>query len=242
MNERDGLMSRAALESLSDFDAPLIANTLDYFDDMPAHERYMSGEIQSVTPALNPTVGIAVTAQYDTSTPGGKSDMSLHWDQIGQIDAMDVPVIWVVEAVGGRPDFECILGDGTAKILHAAGCLGAVTNGRVRDVAGLLTVPFATYCRGTVAHHCAVNMRAINVPVSIGGITVNPGDVIHACHDGVIKIPPASIPMLLEKAPLHRTLESETHLVWRRTDITTQEKRNHVLKVYKGAGFIRETT
>ena len=232
MNQESNTVTRDMLESLREFDAPLIANTLDYFDGMPAHERYMSGEIQSVTPGLNPVVGVAMTAQFDTSTPGGDADMKLYWDQIAEIDAMDVPVIWVVETVGSRPDFECVLGDGTAKVMYTSGCLGCVTNGYVRDVAGLLTVPFATHCRGTIAHHCTLRMQAINVPVSVGGITVNPGDVIHACCDGVIKIPPASIPMLLEKAPLHRKVEHDTHLIWRRTDLTTKEKMEHARHLY----------
>ena len=236
--EKTSPITRGMLESLSEFDAPLIANTLDYFDDNPPEERYMSGEINNVTPGLGAAVGVAVTAQFDTSTPGNKPDMSLYWDQIAEIEAMDVPVIWVVETVGSRPDFECVLGDGTAKVLYAAGCLGVVSNGYVRDVEGLLTIPFSAHCRGTIAHHCALNMRAINVSVSVGGITINPNDVIHACQDGVIKIPPASIPMLLEKAPLHRMVESETHLIWRRTDLTAQEKKDHAIAVYKRHGFM----
>lgn len=237
MKQNDIRVTRDQLESLREFDAPLIANTLDYFDDSPPHERYMSGEIQSVTPTLNPIVGVAFTAQFDTSTPGNTPDMALYWDQIAEMEALDAPAIWVVETVGSRPDFECVLGDGTAKVLYAAGCLGCVTSGYVRDVPGLLTVPFAVHCRGTIAHHCALNMKAINVPVSVGGLTIEPGDLIHACQDGVIKIPPPSIPMLLEKAPLHRMVEGETHLIWRRTDLTFEEKKEHATAVYKRHGF-----
>ena len=239
MKQDSNLPSRDVLEALREFDAPLLSNTLDYFDDTPTHELYMSGEIQSVTPSLNPTVGIAVTAQFDTSTPGGGHDMDLHWRQIEEIDAMDLPVVWVVEAVGSRPDHECMLGDGAAKLLYSAGCVGAVTNGRVRDVAGLLTVPFAVYCRGRVAHHCSLRMKAINIPVSVGGITVNPGDVIHACNDGVIKIPTSAIPMLLEKAPLHRAVEHRTHAVWRSTSIPPAEKGRRAKEIYTKDGFAR---
>ena len=240
MNQDRYAPARDALESLREFDAPLLANTLDYFGDTPAQELYMSGDIHSITPALNPTVGVAVTARFDSSTPGGATDMALFWDQIAAIEAMDAPAVWVVETVGSRPDFECVLGDGAAKALHGAGCLGAVTDGYVRDVAGLITVPFAVHCRGTIAHHCACRVKAIDVPVSVGGLTVSPGDVIHACCDGVIRLPPGSIPMLLEKAPLHRAVEHQTHLVWRRTDLTAREKMDHAARIYKQAGFVRK--
>ena len=233
MTDKNNQVTRGELESLREFDAPMLANTLDYFYDTPAHERYMSGDIVSVTPSLNPVVGIAMTAKFDTSTPGGKPDMDLYWDQIAQIEAMDAPTIWVVETVGSRPDFECVVGDGTAKALYSSGCLGCVTNGFVRDIDGLLTVPFAEHCRGTIAHHCVLRMKEINTAVSVGGITVNPGDVIHACNDGVITIPPGSIPMLLEKAPLHRKVEHDTHLVWRRTDLSSKEKMAHAKRIYQ---------
>ena len=114
---------------------------------------------------------------------------------------MDEPVVWVVQTVGSRPDHECVLGDGLDNWLYSMGCCGAVTDGRVRDVDGLLTIPFAAYARGLGIHHCHWRFKAINVPVQVGGITVSPGDIIHGCAEGVIKIPPASIPALLEAAP-----------------------------------------
>ena len=153
MNKNHNTVSRNLLESLAEFDGALLANTLDFIDSTPAHEFYMGGDIHSVTPALGPTVGVAFTCKMDTSTPGGAADTDLHWQQIEEITAFDLPAVWVVEACGSRPDHECIMGDGVAKTLSGAGCVGAVTNGRVRDVEGLLTVLLPVYCRGTAIHH-----------------------------------------------------------------------------------------
>ena len=239
MNEKPNAVSRSLIESLHDFDTALLANTLDYIDPTPPHEFYMSGDIHSVTPGLGPTVGVAVTCRLDTSTPGGEADMDLYWQQLEEINAMDLPAVWVVEADGSRPDHECILGDGVAKTLSTIGCLGAVTNGRVRDVAGLVTVPFAVYCRGTAVHHCALRMKAINVPVSVGGIIVEPGDVIHACAEGVIKLPIAPLERLIELAPRHRAVEHEVHALLRRTDLSLAEKRKRTGEIYQQNGLVR---
>lgn len=234
------MVSRQLLESLADFDAPLLANTLDYIDSTPQAERYMSGDIHSVTPGLGPTVGLAVTCQIDSSTPQDQPDMDPFWQQLKQMQQMELPSVWVVQAVGSRPDHECILGDGMGKLLYAVGCLGSVTNGRVRDIAGLLSVPFAVYCPGTAPHHCAVRVKVMDEPVVVGGITIQPGDIIHASQEGVIKIPTATAKTLLEKAPDMRAAEHEIHTVWRQKDVSLQEKRQHALKVFTQYGFIKD--
>jgi regulator of RNase E activity RraA len=232
-------VSRECLESLREFETTFVANTWDCLSTLPRHEWYMSGEIQSVTPTLGPTVGIAMTARIDSSTPKGDDDMDLYWRQLEEMEVLRLPIVWVVEAVGSRPDHECIIGDGMAKQLFSVGCLGIVTNGRVRDVVGLLTVPMAGYCRGICVHHCAVRTKQINVPVSVGGITVRPGEIIHAGTEGVIKLPPSAAEPLIEKAPLMYAAEKEMHHLWRRTDLPLVRKRHRQAEVLKRYGFAR---
>ena len=228
---------RATLESLRDFDTALLANTLDRIDPTPTHEIYMGREIQSITPDLGPTVGVAVTCQMDTSTPKGGTAWDLYYEQIEQIEAMEEPAVWVVQTVGSRPEHECVMGDGMGKTLYAAGCVGAVIDGGVRDVPGLLSVPFAVYCRGATVHHCAFRCEAINVPVQVGGITVEPGEIIHAGAEGVITIARSAAEELVAQAPRMRALEHEAHAILRRTDIPIAEKRRRVAERIEHYGF-----
>ena len=225
------------IEQLRDFDSALLANTLGYIDPTPAHEIYMSGDIASVTPALGPTVGVAVTCQLDTSTPGGEAVVGPYWQQLEQIEAMGEPVVWVVETVGSRPDHECVMGDGMAKTLYSVGCHGAVTNGRIRDVEGMLTTPFAAYCRGTAIHHCNLRFTAVDTPIQVGGITVQPGDIIHGSTEGVIRIPQGSVGELIERAPQMRAFEHEAHCALRRTDVPIAQKRQKVAELLGKYGF-----
>ena len=225
------------LQQLADFDTPLLANTLGAIDFTPVHQWYMGGSIQSVTPTLGPTVGVAVVCEADTSTPVGENELEGLYDQIEEIDQMDLPAVWVVKAVGSRPDHECIMGDGMAKMLQAAGCVGIVTDGGVRDGDGLLSTPFAAYCRGFVVHHCAIRFRPTHQPLEIGGITVAAGDVIHANKEGVIKIPQSSLNQLPERAIAMRAFEHAAHIQLRRKDIRAKQKREIVAKLVKEYGF-----
>ena len=229
----------SVLDGLREFDTALLANTIGYIDPTPAHEYYMGGSIKSVTPSLGPTVGVAVTCELDTSTPGGKPELDGYLRQVDQIAAMEEPVVWVVKTVGSRPDHECVLGDGMAKDLFSAGCVGAVTDGGVRDVTGLLTVPFAAYSKGTTIHHCVLRFRAMNEPVEVGGITVRTGDVIHANAEGVIKIPKACLGELAGHARRMYAFEREAHQHLRESGVAAAAKRAKILELLVQYGFAK---
>jgi regulator of RNase E activity RraA len=225
------------IEGLREFDTALLANTIGYIDPTPSHEYYMGGSIRSVTPSIGPTTGVAVTCEMDTSTPGDDHEFDLYCEQLDQIGRMNEPVIWVVKAVGSRPDHECIMGDGMAKDLTSMGCIGIVTDGGVRDLAGMLTLPFAAYARGTTIHHCGLRVRSINRPVEVGGITVSPGDVLHGNQEGVIRIPAGCLGILAERARQMRIFEYEAHEVLRSSSIETKEKRRKVRDLLRKFGF-----
>jgi 4-hydroxy-4-methyl-2-oxoglutarate aldolase len=233
------MSSIAILEELKEFDTALLANTIGYIDSTLAHEYYMARSIQSVTPSLGPTVGVAFTCEMDTSTPEGEAEVDSYYRQLETMYEVKQPVVWIVKTVGSRPDHECVLGDGMAKALHSCGCIGVVTDGGVRDVNGLLTIPFAAYSRGSTIHHTSLRVRSIDKAIEIGGITVRPGDIIHANREGVIKIPSSCLDKLAANARQMRSFECEAHGVLRRSDMRPTEKHLQVLSLLERYGFTK---
>jgi len=231
------LSLKEILAELREFDTALLANTLPYVSPIEPCEYYLSRRIQSVTPDLGPTVGIAVTIEMDSSTPALPVQIDPYWQQLHEIQAADAPVVWVVKSVGSRPDHECMIGDGMAKLLYSVGCIGLVTDGGVRDVAGLRSVPFAAYCCGTTIHHEPMRFRNPGKPVEVGGVTIRAGEIIHANNEGVIKIPIAAAKALPAMAVKMRAVEHAVHLYWRRTDVSIQQKRDHAGAVFAEYGF-----
>lgn len=86
------------------------------------------------------------------------------------------------------------------------GCAGFVVNGAIRDVASFESTP----CYALDVVHCGpykTGPGEINVPVSIGGMLVQPGDILVGDEDGLVAFAPEHAPALLEAAARHAAHE-----------------------------------
>jgi len=232
------LTLKQSLAFLREFDGALLANTIGYIDPTPAHETYLAGSIQPMIPDLGPCVGLAVTCEMDASSPNQQANVDGFWQQLDEIKAMDMPVIWVVKSIGPRPEHECVAGDGMAKSLYAAGCVGIVTDGRVRDLKGIAGIPLGVCAKGVSIHHSPMRIPTINQPVEIGGLCVKPGDILHASAEGVIKIPRSCLDRLPESAIRMWAFERDAHAVFSRPDLPAAEKKKQVLEILASYGFL----
>ncbi len=89
-----------------------------------------------------------------------------------------------------------------------AGARGAIVESCIRDTDALRTMRYPVWSAGV---HSARTGKSgpgsVNVPIVCGGVLVNPGDIIVADDDGVICIPPAEMPQILERARTRATRE-----------------------------------
>jgi len=91
------------------------------------------------------------------------------------------------------------------------GVVGVVIDGAIRDVAEVRAREFPVYARG-VTHRGPYKdgPGEINVPVSVGGMVVNPGDIVVGDQDGLMAFAPDEAAQLIEKARAHLATEAET--------------------------------
>ena len=102
---------------------------------------------------------------------------------------------------------------GELMISHAiaVGAAGMVINGAVRDYGWIKSNSFPVFAAG-VTHRGPYKdgPGEINVPVSVGGMVVNPGDIVVGDQDGLMAFAPDEAELLIEKARAHLATEAET--------------------------------
>lgn len=107
--------------------------------------------------------------------------------------------ILVIDAKGDT--YRAIAGDFIVGLAKTLGIQGIVVDGVIRDIIGIKQLDFPVFCRGTtVAASGKAGWGEINVPISCGGVHVQPGDIIVGDADGVTVVPQASEEDILRKA------------------------------------------
>jgi len=137
-------------------------------------------------------IGRAATVQFSPA----RSDtpkMSMY----GAIRTMAAGSVLVVDAAGQQGHF---VGDNVAECAKRQGLKGIVVHGGVRDVVGLREVGLPIHSSAGLTTRQPNNMQLTSqdVPVSIGGVLVKPGDVIIADEDGVVAIPANALETVIE--------------------------------------------
>lgn len=111
----------------------------------------------------------------------------------GAIEDMPAGVIAVADAMGVTA--AGIFGDILVARMKKRGVAGLVTDGVVRDVAGVKAVGLPVWCAGAAAPASVAALTFVGwqEPIGCGGVAVFPNDVIVADGDGVVLIPQALV-------------------------------------------------
>ncbi|WP_394755703.1 ribonuclease activity regulator RraA [Rhodoferax sp.] len=146
-----------------------------------------------------------VPAREDLATPESwSSPISTR----AAIEAMPAGCIAVVDAMGVTD--AGIFGDILCTRMSKRGVAGLVTDGAVRDLAGVLASGFPVWCAGTAAPPSVAALTFVSwqEPIACGGVAVFPNDVIVVDSDGAVLIPAALLEEVVALAVEQERLEA----------------------------------
>jgi regulator of RNase E activity RraA len=175
------------LEALRRYDSPTLSNAIESFSVRPRDEGFASMEIRCLFPDLGPMIGYAATATIRARGRGeGDGDHSRLW---ALVRSLPEPRVVVVQDLDDPPGHGALWGEVQSSIYQALGCVGAVTDGCVRDLKEVREMGFQFFARGPGVSHAYVRLESVGEPVRVGSLHVRPGDLVHADQHGVLLIP-----------------------------------------------------
>ena len=186
------------LEALKQYDSPSITNVVATYPKNPlclglynpwTENWYTDTSIKCMYPEMGPTVGYAVTCVYGLPDPN--YNRLTFMDVIDALDASPKPTILVFQQKY-PPELANkvgLAGEIMTTAMQRVGCVGAISNGPSRDIDAIRKMNFQYLLGGVSAGHGDMAVHAVNVPVSVGGMDVAPGELIHMDENGAVKFP-----------------------------------------------------
>ncbi len=150
---------------------------------------YTDESIKCMFPELGPRAGYAVTVQYGMPDPN--FNRLGFGDVLKAIEASPKPVIVVMkqnfpEEIKKKNGLS---GGNMTTAMKALGCIGVVTDGPSRDMQEIREMDFQYLLTGVSPGHGDFVVEAVNVPVTVCGMDVAPGEIIHMDENGACKFP-----------------------------------------------------
>jgi len=184
----DGL-NDAQLAELAKYDTPTVCNVIELWNIRPRNQGYMDHSIMSCFPKMPPMVGYALTSGFRSQSPpkGGDVYASMG-EQVSKFGELPGPPVIVFQDLD-EPTASATFGEVMCTTYQAFGAQGLITSGTGRDLDQVEAIGFPVFTNGTTCAHCYCHILSIGVPVSVGGITVYNGDLLHGDINGVSTIP-----------------------------------------------------
>lgn len=163
-----------------------------------------------LTPGLPRVVGRAFTLRFvpareDMATPESWSSPT---STRGAIEAMPEGCVAVIDAMGSKE--AGVFGDILCARMARRGVAALVTDGVVRDGAGVIATGLPVWCDGVAAPPSVAGLTFVgwDEPIGCGGVAVFPDDVVVADGDGAVLIPAALLAEVAGLAQEQESLES----------------------------------
>jgi regulator of RNase E activity RraA len=178
------------IEQLKTFETCLIADAIESFGVRLRNEGFATAGFRCLFKRFPPLVGYAATCKVRSADPpivGSRyEERTDWWKDIGSIPP---PRVVVMQDIDDPPGTGAFFGKVHVNIFMAMGCVGAITNGAARELSGIEASGFQVFAGRLAISRAYIHVVEYGGPVEVGGLTIQPGDLIHGDRHGVLTVP-----------------------------------------------------
>jgi regulator of RNase E activity RraA len=183
------MVSDSQFAFLRSIDTPTVCNLIEIAAPERRGAGYTVQHLHCAFPDLPPMVGFAKTVTIRARDKvSGPSYMQKRMDYLDYVAAAPQPSIVVIEDKDLPAGYGAFWGEVQTNVHKALGCLGTVTNGSIRDMAQVAE-GFQMLAGSYSPSHAYVHVVEYGIPVSVHGMDVTSGALIHADRHGAVIVP-----------------------------------------------------
>lgn len=215
------MANKELLRELSGFSTPTITNVVATYPSHPlclglydpwVDNWHTDHSIRSMFPELPPCAGFAVTCVIGLPDPHKPKYTVVELMEALSNSPQPSILVYQQDFPPGILERSGLLGEVMLTASKALGCIGAVSNGPSRDITEIGKLGIQFLLSGAVAGHGDISIQAINVLVTVAGMDVSPGEIVHMDVNGACKFPADRAAAVLKNA---RALQAEEEKVLR---------------------------
>ena len=191
-------MNDALLNVLNSVDTPTVCNAIEAAQGKRGFNNFTKATMVASAPEEKSVVGYALTAKIAATSASEEPAESLKERRMAYYKYMaegQRPSVAVIEDCDFPNCVGAFWGEINTTVHKGFGVSGVVTNGVVRDL-GDLPTGFPVIAGSIGPSHAFVHVREFGKPVSVFGLAVEEGDLVHADRHGALVIPSLVIPSL----------------------------------------------
>lgn len=192
MPETVGKLTPALREALIVLDTPTVCNALEVVAPERRGYGYTVAPLVCSRPQLPPMVGYARTATIRAAHPSdlkGNAARQAQDAYYAYVDAGPRPAVMVIQDLDGpQRAYGSWWGEVNSNVHKGLGCLGVITDGSVRDLPDIAE-GFQMLADRVGPSHGFVHPVSFGGPITVAGMRVTHGDLIHADQHGAVVIP-----------------------------------------------------
>ena len=189
-------MDDTLIARLRAVDTPTVCNAVEVVEGKRGFDRFTRATMLCSDPGAAAIFGVARTAKISGIAPPTEAPEVIRARRMEYYRHMASgprPALAVIEDIDGAAAIGAFWGEINATVHKGFGLSGALTNGVMRDL-GDLPEGFPVIAGSVGPSHGFVHVREIATPVTLFGLAIADGEMVHADRHGAVVIPADYLP------------------------------------------------
>ena len=218
------------IEYLKSVDTPTLSNAIELLKLRSQSVGFTPLELRCLFPELGRMCGYAVTAQVESYTQADPTGREMFVPLFEAVQKSPKPAVVVLQEIGGHPNYAAHCGEVMATCFTRFGAVGLVSDCGVRDLPEVRALKFHYFSRGAVCSHAYFRIIRVNCAITVCGMPVRPGDLLHGDENGLLQIPSESLDRLPEMVEKVRAKERALMDYVRSPDLSLDALRSRMVE------------